>query len=147
MVIKELQVKNTILLLFAGLLLFHGPVLALETIIANGVEGSADAKAGFAVVREAYKQIGYEIDMKWLPGATALERSNSGEVDAELQRIDGISRKFPNLIQVPIPINFLQGSVFATNVSFPVTGWYSLKPYRIGIVKGIIFAKQGMTSY
>ena len=28
-------------------------------------------------------------------------------------------------------------------MTFPVTGWYSLKPYRIGIVKGILFAKEG----
>jgi polar amino acid transport system substrate-binding protein len=135
-------VKNTILLLFAGLL-FTSPVLAQEKIIISGITGSRSSQLCIATVREAYKRIGYEIEIQRFNGKTALKKSNSGEVDAELQRVDGISRKYSNLIQVPIPINFLRGTAFATKVSFPVTGWYSLKPYKIGIPKGILFAEQG----
>ena len=139
----EFKVKDTILLLFAGLLLLQGPVLAQETMVISAVDGSTSSLLCIPVVREAYKRIGYEIDITRFPGKAALEKSNAGEVDAELQRIDGISSKYPNLIQIHIPVNYLQGSAFATNAAFPVNGWYSLKPYRIGIVKGILFAQQG----
>ncbi len=135
--------KKTILLISAGLVFLSASVSAAETVVMSAIEGSTDAEAAVAVIGEAYKNIGYEIDIKWYPGSTALEKSSSGEVDAELQRIDGISQKYPDLIQIPIPINFLQASVFVTDVTFTLDGWYSLKPYRIGIVKGVLFAEQG----
>ena len=114
-----------------------------NSVVISIVDGSADAHAGISVIREAYKRIGYEVKFKPFLGRSALEHSNAGKVDAELQRIDGISRDFTNLIQVPIPINYVQGAVFTKNLTFPVTGWYSLQPYHIGIVKGIIFAEEG----
>ncbi|MBT5631776.1 MAG: transporter substrate-binding domain-containing protein [Nitrospina sp.] len=116
---------------------------ASDSVVISVVDGSADAHAGIAVLREAYKRIDYNVEIKPFSGKEALEQSNAGKVDAELQRIDGIGRGFSNLIQVPIPINYIQGAVFTKSVTFPVTGWYSLKPYRIGIVKGILFAKEG----
>lgn len=68
--------------------------------------------------------------------------SSEGKVDAELQRIDGISNKYPDLVPVPIPINIIQGTVFSKKYRFPITGWHSLRPYKIGIVRGILFAEQ-----
>lgn len=91
-------------------------------MVFSGLKGSSSSRLAVAVVKEAYKRIGYDMDIQWLTGKKALEKSNSGENDGELQRIDGISRKFPNLIQVPIPINFLQGSAFTVIVN-------SLAPY------------------
>jgi polar amino acid transport system substrate-binding protein len=135
--------KNKILILLILFLLYAGSAYAQKTIIISGVQGSDDSYAVIGILSEAYKRIGYDIEIKWVPGPEALESSNSGQVDAELQRIDGIAKKFTNLVQVRIPINFLQGAVFVKDVSFPVNGWFSLKPYRIGIVKGIIFAKLG----
>jgi ABC-type amino acid transport substrate-binding protein len=132
-----------ILIILISLLLYATPTYAQKTILINGVQGSDDSYAVLGILKEAYKRIGYDIEVTWVNGAEALENSNSGNVDAELQRIDGISRKFSNLVQVRIPINYLQGAVFVKDASFPVSGWYSLKPYRIGIVKGIIFAKLG----
>lgn len=114
-----------------------------KKIVIGTVGGSMDVPAGSAVVREAYRRIGYDIEVKEFTGKEALEYSNSGKVDAELQRIDGINRRFTNLIQIPIPINLIQGSVFSKDIDFFVNGWNSLKPYKIGIVKGIIFAMEG----
>ena len=135
--------KCKILLILFSLLLYTVPAYAQKTIVISGVQGSDDSYAVLGILEEAYKRIGYDIEIKWVHGSEALGLSNSGEVDAELQRIDGISKKFTNLVQVRIPINYLQGAVFVKDVSFSVNGWFSLKPYRIGIVKGIIFAKLG----
>lgn len=131
------------ILLLLAVLLFANPVFSQEKFILSTVKGSTDTIAGFSVVKEGYKRIGYEAEGKWLQGAKALEGSNSGLYDGEVQRIDGISSKFTNLVQIHVPVNFIQGVVFTKNVTFPVTGWYSLKPYRIGIVRGILFAEQG----
>jgi polar amino acid transport system substrate-binding protein len=116
---------------------------AQEKIILTRVRGSSDTHAGAAVVKEAYRRLGMDIKVYPLQGKVALEASNSGKVDGEVQRIDGIDRKFTNLVQVPIPVNYLQGAAFSKDYHFPIKGWFSLQPYRIGIVRGIIFAEQG----
>ena len=114
-----------------------------EVLVIAHIPGSADAHAGRAVLEEAYKRLGIAVEFRGFSAAAALEASNSGEADAELQRIDGISRTFKNLVQIPIPVNYIQGLAFSQQYNFPVKGWYSLKPHRIGIVKGILFAERG----
>lgn len=112
-----------------------------DKVTIAAIEGLADVPAGEAVIREAYSRLGIDIEIQRFPPAEALRQSNGGEVSAELQRIDGISARYENLVQVPIPINLIQGVVFSRKYRFPVTGWHSLRPYRIGIVKGILFAE------
>ena len=130
-----------VFLLFA--LLFPGPALASEPVVVIAVvENSADAIASKAVMERAYGQLGIPVEFRFYPAAEALAASNGGETGAELARIDGIGQVFENLLQVPIPINIIQGIAFSKKYRFPVTGWHSLRPYRIGIVKGIIFAEQ-----
>ena len=127
----------TCLILIAG-----GPALAAGNKVSiAAIEGLADVPAGEAVIRKAYGRLGIDIEIRRVPPAEALRQSNGGEVSAELQRIDGISARYENLVQVPIPINLIQGVVFSRKYRFPVTGWHSLRPYRIGIVKGILFAE------
>ena len=42
-----------------------------------------------------------------------------------------------------MPINVIQGGAFSKEHRFPVKGWNSLRPYRIGIVRGVVFAAEG----
>jgi polar amino acid transport system substrate-binding protein len=114
-----------------------------ETIVVGFIAGQADQEAGRAVMEEAYRRIGVAATFRPFGAAAALEASRSGEVDAELHRIAGIDRSFPELVQVPIPINFVRGAAFSRKYRFPVRSWNSLDPYRIGIVRGIVFTEEG----
>jgi ABC-type amino acid transport substrate-binding protein len=111
-------------------------------VVIATVDNSADVPAGRAVIREAYSRIGVEVEFRSYSAAEAIATSNSGVVTAELQRIDGISQDYENLVQVPIPINIIQGAAFSIKYRFPISGWHSLRPYRIGIVRGIVFAER-----
>jgi polar amino acid transport system substrate-binding protein len=106
------------------------------------VDNSADVPAGRAVIREAYSRIGVDVEFSSYSAAEAIATSNSGVVSAELQRIDGISQDYENLVQIPIPINIIQAAAFSIKYRFPISGWHSLRPYRIGIVRGIVFAER-----
>jgi hypothetical protein len=114
-----------------------------ETVVVGFIDNETDQQVGRAVISEAYRRIGVAVSFRPFEAATALEASRSGEVDAELHRIGGMDRSFPELIQVPIPINFIHGAAFSRKYRFPIQSWSSLKPYRIGIVRGILFAEQG----
>lgn len=114
------------------------PVDTIDTVISE------------VILREAYGKIGLEVKIQKYPGERALRLANHGSVDGEVQRIDGLNRKYENLIQVYPPINFIEGAVFATRATVDVAGWESLRPHRIGITRGIKFAEQntmGMDVY
>ncbi|MDJ0848943.1 MAG: transporter substrate-binding domain-containing protein [Myxococcota bacterium] len=129
-----------------AVLLFGGAAAASqppEAVVVGFVPDQADQQVGRAVMAEAYRRLGVEATFRSFDAAGALEASRSGEVDAELNRIGGIDQSFPELIQIPIPVNIIRGVVFSRRYRFPVRSWRSLKPYRIGIVRGSLFAEQG----
>ncbi len=123
-----------------------GPAPAAEPageVVVGFIADEAHQQAGRSVMAEAYRRIGLSATFRPYEAAAALEASRSGEVDAELNRIGGIDRSFPELIQVPIPVNVIRGVVFSRKYRFPIRSWRSLKPYRVGIIRGSLFAEQG----
>tara|TARA_Y100000588_G_scaffold354241_2_gene408326 strand:+ start:7160 stop:7888 length:729 start_codon:yes stop_codon:yes gene_type:complete len=119
-----------------------GAVFA-EPLRLAAVQGSSDVNFGVAVVKEAYARLGHEIEIVSESGPTALKRSNGGDLDGEVQRIDGISRDFENLIPFQVPVNYLQYVAFAKTDALLANHWHNLRPYKLGIVRGILFAEQG----
>ncbi|QTA93179.1 substrate-binding periplasmic protein [Desulfonema magnum] len=117
------------------------PLVASEPLIFSTFQSASVADdLSEAVLREAYKRIGLQIVVKKFPAKRALLMANNGRTDGELFRIIGTEKHCPNLIRIPVPIIFFKGSVFTKNTDFPVKGWDSLKPYKIGIVRGIQFS-------
>ncbi len=53
---------------------------------------------------EALETIGYELKVEQHQSARCFELSNSGQVDGEIWRIEGIDTEFENLIRVPVAI-------------------------------------------
>ena len=100
--------------------------------------GNYETEAAAAVLREAYARLGYEFEVRYYDGHEALIHSNAGLVDGELMRVDGINRQFENLVQIPIPVNYLDIVAFTRDQDFHVHGWSSLQPYRIGVIKSIL---------
>ncbi len=116
-------------------------------IVVSGIAGAVNSDISLQVLKEAYKEIGYQIEYQPLPGARALHTSNSGQVDGELFRIANVEKKYKNLIPVPTPINVLQAIVFSKNKNVDVNGWKSLKPYKIGVQIGIKFVERGTRGF
>jgi polar amino acid transport system substrate-binding protein len=124
-------------------LLLSGPLYANEPdVVVAMAKGATWGTISKVVMDKAYRQLGISVEFREYPAAAALEASNSGKVSAELARIDGIGLEYKNLVQVPIPINLIQGVAFSKKYRFPVNGWHSVRPYKIGIIKGIVFSEQ-----
>jgi polar amino acid transport system substrate-binding protein len=134
------RLNNAALILL--LLLSGGLCADQKPIVVAVIQGAADAVAGKAVMLEAYRRIGVPVEFREFSAEEALGASGNGVVGAELERIDGVSSVYPDLVQVSVPINVIQGTAFSGRYRFPVKGWYSLRPYKTGIVKGIVFAEQ-----
>lgn len=141
---QKFMVKCTspfILLLF----LFFNPIrtAAQDTLNFSAVMQSVHRHISYQILQKAYNELGYEIKLTRMTSAEALAQSSSGQTDGELIRIDGISRSYPDLVQVPIPITFRQGAAYSNRYFFPVIDWYDLNPYVIGIVEGSLYAERG----
>lgn len=95
------------------------------------------------VLRAAYAKLGIAISTTELPAARALALSNDGTLDGEVNRIEGMEKSYPNLIRVPVAISQVDGVAFTKGLNFPVSGWESLRPYRLGTRIGLKFAEQG----
>ncbi len=104
----------------------------------DGLEATSEI-----ILKEAYRKIGIEFSLKTFPAERSLVNSNNGFVDGELNRIAGLEQEYPNLVMVPVPINEIEGVVFAKSNDISVHGWDDLKPYKIGFRIGIKFAEQG----
>ena len=118
------------------------PVVAAEPLVLVTVPNSAGTTISEVITRKAYKRIGIDVEIRKYPAERALRIANSGKVDGEVQRIDGIAATYHNLIQVRPAISYLEGTAFSRTKTFVVKGWESLRPYRIGYIRGIKFAER-----
>ncbi len=105
----------------------------------NGVMGTLAE----AVLREAYQQLNIELRVRELPAERALNEANRGTTDGDMTRIAGLEARYPNLLRIPVAVNQIEGMVFTSGTDIKVTGWESLRPYRIGVRIGIKFAEDG----
>ncbi len=96
-------------------------------------------------IKEAFARIGVSVSFKHYPPEEALIKANKGETDGDAVRIDGISSLYPNLLQVPaiaFKTNFV---AFTKNKEIEIAGWHDLKPYNVGVVKGLKISEKMVT--
>ena len=129
--------------LFAASCLAAMPLHAGEVLILGKSEASLSSDISGAVLREAYQSLGKDLVIKDLPARQSLMRANSGGLDGEVHRKEGISREFPNLLMVPVAINRIDFVVMTKKVDFKVNGWASLQPYALLIQRGVLAVEEG----
>ena len=115
---------------------------AQERLVLVTPPNTVDTVISEVITRKAYARIGIAVEISKYPGERALRRANAGKVDGEVQRIDGIAANYHNLIQVHPAINYIEGAAFTQTKDFAIKGWQSLKPYKIGYIRGIKFAER-----
>lgn len=113
-------------------------ILQISTLIEKDPATSIAEK----VMDMAYRKVGMNLTVHYLPGERSLRSANNGEMDGELYRKLGMERDYPNLIIVPVPLLTYEIVIFTYGTNFVVTGWESLRPYTIGFVKGIKIIEQ-----
>jgi hypothetical protein len=121
---------------FSAINAAHSGTIVLSTPL--GPPLSLKDQKGFIdkLVADALKRNGHTLKVSHLPAERALINANMGIDDADLHRIAGLSKKYPNLIQTPEKTFTMEFVAFSRKADFPTTDWNSLKPYGIGIIGG-----------
>ncbi len=92
------------------------------------------------VLEEIYRRAGLANRSTPLPASRANALALSGEVDGEVARVQAYADKTPTLLQVRPAYYYLDSVAFARK-GIKVTDRNSLAPYRVGIVRGIEYAR------
>lgn len=111
--------------------------------IVHGDESNPIVKVAQLIMTDVYGRLGYDVRFIPRPLKRAVEEANDGDYDAEVARVGGLEERYPNLIRVPVPIYAIRGVVFSKRADFSVVGWESLKPYKVGVLRGVQFADKG----
>ena len=134
------SIANIFIVLFVSLI--SQPSFSQETIIINSGFSSpisTNTQTGFGdlVLKEAYRRIGHKVETVRMPAERALINANLGIDDGDLLRIDGLEKKYPNLIKVPEKIMDMDVMLFTKNLrSFKVNGWSSVENHSVSIITG-----------
>ena len=130
--------KSHLILLIA--ILVTPPVMAQTSTIVLATFDQAAPRLSVSelVMREVYRKLDIEMKLDRHPGNRVLSLANSGKVDGVLLRATVIESLARNLVKIPTPIAHIRYTAYTKkSKAFTVNGWDSLKPYKIGILRGI----------
>lgn len=116
---------------------------ASNKLVFSGMD-AAVVNSSAQVLKYAYSQMGIEIETRYYPIERALRSANAGLVDGEIVKIGGLEKQFPNLIQIPVPIFHTELVAMSKNPDIKISGWESLAPYRLGLVRGVRIIQKGL---
>lgn len=114
-----------------------------QALTFSGGEDNMVSQISAEVLRRAYARVGLEPQFKFMNLQESLNQANDGSTDGEISRIKKITVKYPNLVEVPVIINFVEGISFSKDELIRVNKWSDLAPYKIAIVKGAKFIETG----
>lgn len=135
-------------LLFLGYLFFLTPLSSFanenKKIILCGTPGAQSTFHGrwnILIYQEAFKRLGYDFEYVEYKPKEAAQKSDSGQIDGEINRVRDYNLKHPNLIRVEEPHFSMSFCAYTTLPDITLDGWQSLKDtpykivYRIGVRK------------
>lgn len=138
----QLNKLHRVCALLATLAALASPAGAAEEMrIATG--HGAISQTALSVLREAYRRVGIPVRETATQADQALKEANRGELDGVPARVAGLENRYPNLIRIPVAVVTVDAMAFGNKVPLVLHNWDSLRPYRIGILKGVQYAADG----
>lgn len=125
------------------------PVSADELVINSGRQEpftTADGSGFYdRLVPAWFARLGLAARCIRLPSERALLNANAGVDDGNIARIEGLEKKYPNIVRVPETVIAFDFMVFSRQKEFTVAGWSSLAPYDVGYITGWKILERNIT--
>jgi len=133
-----------IILIFASFF-FLTNIYAQEILRLNNPFNSPEAEFMESIWKEVAKRNNISLIIQKIPYKRSLINVNSGIDDADVARILDISKYYPNLVTVPESIYNLEIVAFTNKIGLNIKKLEDLKPYHVGIIRGMKIAKLKMS--
>lgn len=129
------------LLIFTALLLFPlekteaGEPFTISTSYNNLLSNPQQTGLLDRLMVELFERVGMEMALVFTVTEKSLIDVNARFLDGDINRIEGMERAFPNLVRIP-ESNMTMHFVAFSKRSFNISGWSSIKPLYVGLVRG-----------
>ncbi len=94
-----------------------------------------------------FSKLEIETTILMLPTARSIKMLGDGELDAEGPRNESIERTYQHLIRVPEAFYSTELCAFSSKPDIQLSGWKSLKPYKVAYPKGWKIFQNNVTHY
>jgi len=99
-----------------------------------------------SIVAEGFKRAGIEMKYHTLPPERSLRNVDLGIDDVEAGRIEGLSKTYPNLVRVRVPIHSIDIVFLSRDNAHPkgqhIKTIADIKPYNVGLIRGVKIAER-----
>jgi len=96
------------------------------------------ADSTVAVLQAAYDKLGVEIRFEEYPLLRSLVLANAGTIDGDMMRIAETSDRYPNLVRVNVPVNYLEITVYARAPCPVIKSWDDLRGKHVAHLRGVL---------
>lgn len=103
---------------------------------------SVPGRPGFLeqLARAAFDRLGIEVAVTTVPVERAMINVNAGIDDADLFRVAGVEREYPNLMRVPEKLLDSEFIAYTRRADIRIRHWDDLRPYAVAYTVGwVIF--------
>ncbi len=133
--------QKKIRFLFISLFLLlpsHLPAATLTINTSIKPPFSTEQQDGFfdQLLAELFRRAGYEAVLSRLPAERALLMVNEGYSDADVPRVAGLEKKYPNLIRVPEAVINYEFTAFMRHPVETELTWQGLEQKQVGMIIG-----------
>lgn len=107
-------------------------------------------KTGFInlLIKETFARIGIQAEViVYQNSAKSLENANNGIDDGAALRIEGLEKKFPNLIRVPEKLMDNDFVAYSYKDHFNTNNWTDLDNFKIAFIKGWQIFQNNLTTH
>lgn len=105
------------------------------TLIIGSMTEVSEDHGTFIIMREAYTNLGYQVELLNLPYARSWYESNRGKIiDAELARTDEVISD--GMIRIDVPYHSTSAVAYTNDPDYQPTEWEQLAGKRVDIVAG-----------
>ena len=111
-----------------------------KKLVFAGLE-SVHSQIAFNVLQEAYATLGITIEHKPYPILRSIKAADRGAVDGQLFKVEGIEDEYPDLLKIPVPINYFDLMVLARKDAPKIPDWESLRRLKVGYYRGVFYIR------
>jgi len=126
-------------------------ILNTETVFIVSIGGVEPKSRTYKVAEELLSEIskvsGIKLKLVYLPLKRSTFQLNRGGIHAEFARIANYQEHVPNTIRIIEPVATIPVYVYTLKADFEVSGWGSLKPYKVLRVHGSLYSKKNLQKH
>lgn len=121
--------------------------LFAQTYTFSGVHDNVVQIVAGKVLQKAYASAGISTHIIYQQAETSLQESNLGKNDGQLARIKNISKDYPNLVIMNVPLATVKAVAYSNNPRIRIENWNDLRAYKFSVVKGAKFIENATQGY